>query len=83
MPYIFTCVILQINQSEEIGEMQLSVFCSRGDQISPLKHVALSVAVSNESGNHPTHSHLRSQLLCQLLEGFPKIGIIISVIQVL
>ena len=33
--------ILLINQSEEIGENQLSFFCSWGDQISPLMHVAL------------------------------------------
>ena len=42
MPKFYTWVILPINQSEEIGEKQLSVFGSRGDQNSPLMHVALS-----------------------------------------
>ena len=41
MPDFYTCFILLINQSEEIGEKQLSVFGSRGGQISPLMHVAL------------------------------------------
>ena len=40
MPDFYTWVILLINQSEEIGENQLLVVGSRGDQ-SPLMHVAL------------------------------------------
>ena len=35
MPEFYTGVILLINQSEEIGEKQLSVLGSRGGQISP------------------------------------------------
>ena len=35
-------VILQINQSEEICEKQLSVFCSTGSQINPLMQVAIA-----------------------------------------
>ena len=42
MPEFYTWVILLINQSEEIGEKQLSVFGSRGDQNSSSMHVALS-----------------------------------------
>ena len=37
MPYFHTWVILLINQSEEIGEKQLSVFGSIWRQISPNK----------------------------------------------
>ena len=42
MPEFYTLVILLINQSEEIGEKQLSVFGSRRGQNSPLLHVAQS-----------------------------------------
>ena len=41
MPDFYTCVILLINQSEEMDEKQLSDFGSRGGKISPLMHVAL------------------------------------------
>ena len=41
MPEFYTWVILLKNESEEIGEKQLSVFGSRGGQISPLMHVPL------------------------------------------
>ena len=43
MPDFYTLanIILLINQSEEIGEKQLSVFCSRGGQKSSLMHVAI------------------------------------------
>ena len=37
----YTTVILLINQLKEIGEKQLSVFGSRGGQISPLMHIPL------------------------------------------
>ena len=41
MPDFNSWVILQVNnQSEEIGEKQLSVLGSIGEQISPLMHVA-------------------------------------------
>ena len=45
MPEFYTWVIILKKQSEEIGEKQLSVFDSRGGQISPLMHVALLNAV--------------------------------------
>ena len=41
MQNFYTSVILLINQSNEIGEKQVSVFGSRGGQISPLMHVPL------------------------------------------
>ena len=41
MQDIYTWVILLNNQSEEIDEKQLSVFGSRGGQISSLMHIAL------------------------------------------
>ena len=41
-----TWTILLINQLDEIGEKQLSIFGSRGGQICPLMHVALSWASS-------------------------------------
>ena len=41
MPEKYIRVILLINESEEIGEKQLSVFGSRGGQISPLMHITL------------------------------------------
>ena len=41
MPEFYTWVfVFLINQSEEIGKKQLSVFGSRGGQISRLMHVA-------------------------------------------
>ena len=46
MPEIYNWVIILISQSEEIGEKQLSVFGSRGGQISPLMQVALSIILS-------------------------------------
>ena len=47
MPEIYIWVVLLINQSEEIGEKQLSVFGSRGGKISPLieMFVFLSLAL--------------------------------------
>ena len=39
MPEFYTLVILLLNQSEEIGENQLSDFGSKGGQISALMHV--------------------------------------------
>ena len=42
MPEFYTWIILLINQSDEIGEKQLSVFGSRGGQICPLMHAPLS-----------------------------------------
>ena len=41
MPEFYTWTILLINQLDEIGEKQLSVFGSRGDQIWPLMHIPL------------------------------------------
>ena len=41
MPEFYTWAILLINQQDEIGEKQLSVFGSRGGQNSPLMHVPL------------------------------------------
>ena len=41
MPEYYTWVNYSINQSEEIGEKQLSDFGSRGGQISPLRHIPL------------------------------------------
>ena len=41
MPDFYTWVIPLNNQSEDVGEKQLSVYGSRGGQISPLMHVAL------------------------------------------
>ena len=41
MPTFYTSDILLINQSEEIGEKQFSVFDSRGGQNSPLMHIPL------------------------------------------
>ena len=48
MPVFYTWVILLINQSEEIGKNQLSDFGSRGSQISPLMHVALSTYIHDK-----------------------------------
>ena len=42
MPELYTWVILLIDQSEEIGEKQLSAFGTRWSQISPLMQVPLS-----------------------------------------
>ena len=42
MPEFYTWVILLINQQDEMGKNQLSVFGSRGGQNSPLMHVPLS-----------------------------------------
>ena len=44
MPEFYTWAILLINQQDEIGEKQLSVFGSRGGQNSPLMHVPFSTA---------------------------------------
>ena len=55
MPVFYTWVILLINQSEEIGEKQLSGFGSRGVQISSLMRVALytlNTSVSLNSSNN-------------------------------
>ena len=41
MPEFYTWAILLINQQDEIGEKQLSVFGSRGGQNSPLMHIPL------------------------------------------
>ena len=41
MPEFYTLAILLINQLDETGEKQLSVFGSRGGQICPLMHVPL------------------------------------------
>ena len=52
MPEFYTWTILLINQQDEIGEKQLSVFGSRGGQNSPLMHVPLlasGLEVSNLS----------------------------------
>ena len=48
MPEFYTWVILLINQSEDIGEKQLSDFGSRGGQISPLMHVAFSTYIHDK-----------------------------------
>ena len=45
MPDFYTLAILLINQQDEIGEKQLSVFGSRGGRNSPLMHVPLYVLV--------------------------------------
>ena len=42
MPEFYTWIVLLINQSEEVGEKQLSDFGAREGHISPLMHVALS-----------------------------------------
>ena len=42
MPEFYIWAILLINQQDEIGEKQLSVFGSIGGQNSPLMHVPLS-----------------------------------------
>ena len=42
MPEFYTWAILLINQKDEIGNKQLSVFGSREGQNSPLMHVPLS-----------------------------------------
>ena len=41
MPEFYTWAILLINQSDEIGEKQLSVFGSKGGQNSLLMHIPL------------------------------------------
>ena len=41
MPEYYTWAILIINQQDEIGEKQLSVFGSKGGQNNPLMHVPL------------------------------------------
>ena len=41
MPEFYIWAILLINQQEEMGKNQLSVFGSRGGQNSPLMHVPL------------------------------------------
>ena len=50
MSDFYTWVILN-NQSEEIGQKQLSVLGSRGGQISPLMQVALSMHSVFSIGN--------------------------------
>ena len=52
MPDVYIWVIHLINQSEEIGEKQLSVFGSRGDQISPLIHVYAYVCTRTYTSVH-------------------------------
>ena len=42
MPEFYPRAILQINQQDEIGEKQLSIYGSRGGKNSPLMHVPLS-----------------------------------------
>ena len=51
MPDFYTLVILLINKSEEIGEKQLSVFDSRGGQVSPLMQIALLLYAAVVIGN--------------------------------
>ena len=63
MPEIFTWVILLINESEEIGEKQLSVFGSRGGQISPLMHIALYCEFCYEQYIHIVYFERGRQLL--------------------
>ena len=41
VPEFYAGTILIVNQLDEIGEKQLSVFGSRGGKISPLMHVPL------------------------------------------
>ena len=41
MPEFYTWAILLVNQEDETGEKQLSVFGSKGGQNSPLMHVPL------------------------------------------
>ena len=55
MPDFNTWVILLNNQSEEIGEKQLSDFSSRGGQISALMHIALYMTVARDDGSHYNH----------------------------
>ena len=43
---LYTTAILLINQSNEIGEKQYSVFGSRGGHISPLMHVPFYIRPS-------------------------------------
>ena len=52
---------------DEIGERQLSVFGSRGGQISPLIHVRLLVTLCNGVRNNLAHISLQASqavLLC-------------------
>ena len=41
MSEFYTSAILLINESKEICEKQISVFCSKGGHFSPLMHVPL------------------------------------------
>ena len=52
MPDFYTRAIPLVNQSEEIGEKQLSVFVSRGGQISPLMHISFVVSAVSFSLSH-------------------------------
>ena len=53
MPKFYTLVIVPINQSKEICEKQISVFGSRGGQISPLMHIPLYYTILNGGQAEP------------------------------
>ena len=69
MPEFYTWAILLINQLDEIGEKQLSVFGSRGGQICPLMHVPLykpgllSNAI-HDSENHKMNAKMALSYTC-------------------
>ena len=46
IPDVYTLVIALIHKSQEIGEKKLSLFGSRGDQISPLMPVELLIGLN-------------------------------------
>ena len=61
MPEFYTWVILLINQQDEIGEKQLSVFGSLGGQNSPLMHVPLYPAHKCQNANNCWHFNIYQQ----------------------
>ena len=66
MPEFYTWTILLINQLDEIGEKQLSVFGFRGGQVCPLMHVPLSTYVNFESSVSTTYFQYIHLPVCQL-----------------
>ena len=62
MPEFYTWAVPLTNQSDQIGEKQLSVFGSRGGQNSPLIYVPLL--------NGRTHGQAQSNMPLQLFQSW-------------
>ena len=69
MPEFYPWTILLINQLGEIGKKQLSVFGSRGGQISPLMHVPLCQQKTRTMHSYSNGRHFGAYEILALCQG--------------